>query len=332
MSIPFVPPGPLKTPVLFIAFNRYDSALRVFETIRQARPPRLYFACDGPRNEEEIAKCAKVRSLIERVDWPCEVRTKFSDVNLGVKMGESSAMTWFWENEEMGIVLEDDTLPVQSFFWYCEELLEKYRDDERVWSIMGNNLMTEWEPTNADSYYFSAHGYGAYWGWAGWRRVWRKYDVDMKAWPSVRSEGIMFGHFIDRAEMKEAYKMFDLTYKGIISSWDYQFDFGRVMDRSVNIIPNVNLIRNVGFGSEGTNTVNQNDRRNKNEVLEIVLPLVHPGHMMVDAVRDHQYFKRYILPTAFGRFKNVIKDILPAGLDQAVTPFLSRILRRIGLN
>src|SRR5689334_8996400 len=124
MSSAFVPPAPLRTPVLFIAFNRYDSARSVFDAIRAARPPRLYFACDGARNEQERAKCEKVRSLVELVDWPCQVFTKFSDVNLGVKMGEATAMTWFWENEEMGIVLEDDTHPVQSFFWYCEELLE----------------------------------------------------------------------------------------------------------------------------------------------------------------------------------------------------------------
>ncbi len=332
MNTPFVPTGPLRTPVLLIAFNRYDCALKVFETIRQARPPRLYFACDGARNESEKAKCDKVRSLVDLVDWPCEVRTKFSDVNLGVKMGEASAMSWFWENEEMGIVLEDDTLPLQSFFWYCEELLHHYKDDERVWCIMGNNLMTEWKVTNRDSYYFSTHGYGAYWGWAGWRRVWRKYDVDMKAWPAIKAEGTITGHFISKAEMIEAYGVFDSTYNGTIRSWDFQFDFGRVVEHGVNIIPNVNLIRNLGFGAEGTHTVSENDRRNKDDVLEITLPLAHPNHMLVDTVRDHEYFKRYVQPTGFQRFKSLVKSVLPEGVDEAVTPFFSRIQKHLGLN
>ncbi|MBP7513344.1 MAG: nucleotide-diphospho-sugar transferase [Flavobacteriales bacterium] len=332
MSTPFIPPGPLNTPVLFIAFNRYDTALKVFEAIRQARPPRLYFACDGARNETEKAKCAQVRSLVERVDWPCEVLTKFSDVNLGVKMGEATAMTWFWEHEEMGIVLEDDTLPVQSFFWYCEELLHHYKDDDRVWCIMGNNLMTEWEVKGSDSYYFSTHGYGAYWGWAGWRRVWRKYDVDMKEWPAVKEAGIINGHFISKAEMAEAYGVFDNTYDGNIRSWDFQFDFGRIVERGVNIIPNVNMIRNVGFGAGGTNTVSENDVRNKDVLMEIGLPLHHPRHMMVDVVRDHAHFKRYVQPTGLRRFKNAIKSLLPKELDEAVTPFFSRLQKSLGIH
>ena len=164
----FPAPGPLITPVLFIAFNRVQPARKVMEAIREAKPPRLYFACDGPRNEAERNRCEEVRALVSMVDWDCEVFTRFSDVNLGVMMGESIAMDWFFENEEEGIILEDDTWPSQSFFWFCQELLERYRHDERVWCIMGNTMMGgSWEE---DSYYFSAHGYGAYWGWAGWRR------------------------------------------------------------------------------------------------------------------------------------------------------------------
>lgn len=332
MSKPFHPPGPLNTAVLFIAFNRYETALKVFEAIRQARPPRLYFACDGPRNEAEKARCARVRSLVERVDWPCEVRTRFSDVNLGVKMGEASAMTWFWEHEEMGIVLEDDTLPVQSFFWYCEELLHHYRDDDRVWCIMGNNLMTEWPAEGGDSYYFSAHGYGAYWGWAGWRRVWRKYDVDMKDWPAVKSAGIINGHFISRAERTMAHAMFDNTHNGTIRSWDFQFDLGRVTGHALNIIPNVNLIRNVGFGADGTHTVSEKDPRNKDDVMEIDLPLRHPRHMMVDVPRDRAYFERYVRPPRSRRFRNAVKSLLPRKVDKAVTPFFSRLQRSLGIN
>jgi hypothetical protein len=327
----FVPPGPLRTPVLFIAFNRYDSARQVLEAIRQARPPRLYFACDGPRNEAERARCERVRSLVELVDWECDLKTKFSEVNLGVKMGESTAMDWFWENEEEGIVLEDDTLPAQSFFWYCQELLEHHRHDDRVWCIMGNNLMTEWEARGPESYYWSAHGYGAYWGWAGWRRVWRKYDVDMKDWPGVRDSGMLMGHFLSKGEMKEAYKLFEATYQGIIRSWDYQMDFQRILHRGVTCIPNVNLIRNIGFGADGTHTVSERDRRNKEDMAEMPLPLVHPRHMLVDARRDLAYFERYIEPTGFRKFKDAIKSLLPEKLDEAVTPFFSKLQKQLGI-
>ena len=328
----FVPPGPLRTPVLFIAFNRYDSAIQVFEAIRQAKPPRFYFACDGPRNEQERARCEKVRSIVDLVDWECEVFTKFSEKNLGVMMGESTAMDWFWENEEEGIVLEDDTYPSQSFFWYCQELLEKYRNDDRVWCIMGNNLMTEWEVKGKESYYFSAHGYGAYWGWAGWRRVWQKYDVQMKDWPEVRDSGLLMGQFLTKGEMKEAYLLFEAQYDGRIRSWDYQMDLARHLNRGVTCMPNTNMIRNIGFGSEGTHTVNENDRRNKEDLYEMKFPLVHPKYMLVDQERDLAYFERYIEPSSFRKFKNSIKSLLPPKIDEAVTPFFSKIQKQLGLN
>lgn len=328
----FKAPGSLTTPVLFIAFNREEPARKVMEAIREARPPRLYFACDGPRNEGERERCEKVRALVSMVDWECELHTRFSDVNLGVMMGESTAMNWFFENEEEGIILEDDTWPNQSFFWYCQELLERYRDDERVWCIMGNNLMTEWKVDGDDSYYFSAHGYGAYWGWAGWRRAWKKYDVEMTIWPECRDKRWLDGHFLSKAEMNEAYKLFQGQYEGAIRSWDYQMDLARILNRGVACIPNTNLIRNIGFGSEGTHTVSEKDRRNKEDRSEMAFPLVHPPHMVVDQRRDMAYFERYILPSNFRRFKWAIKGLLPEKVDEAITPFFSKLQRQLGIN
>jgi hypothetical protein len=331
MSSPSVS-APLNTAVLFIAFNRVEPARMVMEAIRQARPPRLYFACDGARNEEERNRCEQVRALTAMVDWDCKVFTRFSDRNLGVMMGESTAMDWFFEQEEEGIVLEDDTLPNPSFFRYCQELLERYRQDERVWCIMGNNLMTEWEVKDKESYYFSAHGYGAYWGWAGWRRVWKKYDVQMAGWPEVRDAGLIEGHFRSKAEMAEAYKLFEGQYIGAIRSWDYQMDLARILNRGVTCIPNVNLVRNIGFGADGTHTVSEADRRNKADSSELAFPLVHPRYMVVDAERDMAYFERYIQPSLFRSFKDALKSMLPSKVDEAITPFLSRVQRRLGIN
>lgn len=328
----FIAPAPLTTPVLFIAFNREEPARMVMEAIRQARPPRLYFACDGPRNEGEKERCESVRALVNMVDWECELHTKFSDVNLGVMMGESTAMDWFFEHEEEGIILEDDTRPVQSFFWYCQELLERYRTDERVWCIMGNNLMTEWEHKGEETYYFSAHGYGAYWGWAGWRRVWRKYDVEMKAWPECRDQQLLKSHFLTKTEMTEACKLFEAQYQGGVRSWDYQMDFGRILNRGVTCIPNLNLVGNIGFGAEGTHTVSEHDRRNKTDQMEIVFPMTHPKHMLVDHRRDLAYFECYIQPTQYQRLKEVVKNILPGRVNQALIPFVSKVQRKLGIN
>lgn len=327
-----IAPAPLTTPVLFIAFNREEPARKVMEAIRQARPPRLYFACDGPRNEGERERCEKVRALVGMVDWECELHTRFSEVNLGVMMGESTAMDWFFEQEEEGIILEDDTMPMQSFFWYCQELLARYRTDDRVWCIMGNNLMSEWEHKGEEAYYFSAHGYGAYWGWAGWRRVWHKYDVGMKEWPDCRDRQLLSGFFMNKAEMTEASKLFEGQYAGAIRSWDYQMDFARILNRGVTCIPNVNLVGNIGFGADGTHTVSEHDRRNKADQKEISFPMVHPKHMLVDLRRDLAYFENYIQPTLYQRLKDAVKNLLPARVDEALTPLVSKVQRKLGIN
>ncbi|MBL7962342.1 MAG: nucleotide-diphospho-sugar transferase [Flavobacteriales bacterium] len=314
--------GSFNTPVLLIAFNRYGPARKVLEAIRAVRPPRLYFACDGPRNAMENEACEKVRSLVRSVDWPCEVFTRYSPVNLGVRHGEAQAMSWFFEHEEEGIVLEDDTLPVPGFFWFCQEMLERYRSDERIWCIMGNNLMPEWRSRDKSSYWFSAHGYGAYWGWAGWRRVWRHYDVDMRDWPAIRKEGLLDGHFLSRGERAEALKLFDYTYLGRIRSWDYQFDLARILNHGITVLPSNNLVLNIGFGPDGTHTINENDPRNKRDAKDLDFPLVHPKYILPEGTRDRAYFERYIRPSLWRRMKYVVKRM--------VDPALSRDLEKAG--
>ena len=169
----FTPTAPLKTAVLFLIYKRLDTARRVFEVIRVARPPRLYVASDGPREskEGEAEKVQAVRDYVmSHIDWDCEVKTLFREKNLGCKYAVSGAISWFFENEEMGIILEDDCLPSMSFFWFCEELLDKYKDDERIVNITGCNFQQGRNNTGY-SYYFSI--YSHIWGWAGWRSSWR---------------------------------------------------------------------------------------------------------------------------------------------------------------
>ena len=159
----------LDTPVLFLVFNRSDTATQVFEKIRQVRPSRLYVAGDGPRegyNEEE--KVAKAREIATRVDWPCEVKTLFRDKNLGCAHGCSNAISWFFQHEEKGIILEDDCVPHLDFFTFCENLLDRYAEDERVTVVSGNNFQKgKWR--GDASYYFSKFPH--IWGWATWRRA-----------------------------------------------------------------------------------------------------------------------------------------------------------------
>ncbi|MCB0769798.1 MAG: hypothetical protein KDC00_05265 [Flavobacteriales bacterium] len=327
-----IPASPNHTAVMITAFKRYDTARLVMEAVRSARPPRLYFACDGPRNEAEKERTDRVRTLVELVDWPCEVHTLFHEKNKGTKYGMVENMDWFFSQEAEGIVLEDDIVPDQSFFRFAQELLERYRDDERIWAIIGNNLATGGEVKDPRGYWFMAHGYGAYSGWAGWRRSWERFDVDMKDWPEVRDSKRFDPWFLSSGERKEALHLLEATWDGrIAGAWDYQFDYAKMKAGAVNIIPNVNLCRNVGFGEDATHSVDRRDPRNQEHLHSAEWPLEHPVEITVDTERNLAYFNAYVRPPLFRRFKSTLKGLLPDAVDEAITPFLSKLQRRLGL-
>lgn len=325
--------GPVKLPVLLTAFKRYDTTIKVVEALRSAQVPRVYFACDGGRNPEEWEKVNKVRSIVDELDWGCEVHTRFYEENRGSKWGMTESISWFFENEEEGIILEDDIQPDLSFFYFCQELLERYRNDTRVWAINGNNLMSDWKHDSTDSYYFSSHGYGAYWGWASWRRSWRQFDVRMEKWPQLHDSQLLKDYFLSRDEEEEGTNIFQKTWdESIPTAWDYQFDFAKVLAGAANIIPQKTLTCNVGFGDDGTHTVSANDARNREELYSVDFPLQHPEFLTVDKERDLIYFRRFIRTPYFRRFKNNLKSLLPKKVDNAVTPILSKIQRKLGLS
>lgn len=323
-----VEPYILRTPVLLIGFNRIGPLRQVFQAIREARPPRLYFAADGPRNEEERVRCEEVRALAKEVDWPCELHTRFNERNMGLRKGVSSAIAWFFEHEEEGIVLEDDTLPVPSFFRFSQEMLERYRHDERIWVVMGNNLLDDWTGPVGGDYYFSAHGYGAPWGWASWRRVWKHYDVDMHLWPELKGSPLLRDFFLNSREEDVACAIFDRVHTGVMNSWSYQLDITRIANHALNILPHVNLVDNIGFGDDGTHTTGLNDPRNKRTAKDITFPLRDPRLIMLDARRDAEYFDRFIGFTRGERVKNALKGLL-GGQDGSIVRGIINLKNRL---
>jgi len=289
----FIPPHPLNTAALFLVFNRPDTTKQVFEAIRKAKPPRLYVAADGPRadNPGEAEKCEEARRIATQVDWDCDVKTLFRDKNLGCRVGVSSAIDWFFENEEEGIILEDDCLPSQSFFWFCEELLEKFRDDLRIQHVGGTNPFdTE---LNTNQYYFSK--FNRIWGWASWRRAWNNYDVEIKMWPSIKKD---YYHKRILGEALGSYyeKIWDAVYKGEINTWDYQWMLCRLL-QGLAIIPNVNLISNIGFGEDSTHTNSNNSKLSNLPRCEIIFPLQHKEYFVMDYEKD-QYWEKYLLSSS----------------------------------
>ncbi len=171
---------PLTTPVALVVFNRPDVTRLVVEAVRQAKPPILLVVADGPRRPDEVARCDEVRAIVlDAVDWECDVRTNFADANLGCRRRVSSGLDWVFDEVPEAIVLEDDCLPVPSFFTYCDALLDRYRDDERVMHIGGMQL----SPTGRCSASYRFSRFTHVWGWATWRRAWQHYDVAMGGWP-----------------------------------------------------------------------------------------------------------------------------------------------------
>lgn len=267
----------MKSAVLFLVFNRPDTTRQVFEAIRAARPPRLYVAADGPRENRvgEKERCEEVRAIASCVDWPCEVKTLFRSANLGCKVGVSSGIDWFFENEEEGIILEDDVLPLPSFFDYCNELLERYRDDQRIALISGCNLVSTHFTPDA-SYFFSR--YNHIWGWASWRRAWRQYDVSMSSWPAWRDAGGLKsasdGDFYFERYWRE---IFDQAEKGLIDTWDYQWVYACWSKNMISVLPKYNQIFNLGFGQDATHTTADAPGFVVDSVPKILsFPLVHP--------------------------------------------------------
>lgn len=243
------------TPVIFLIFRRPDLTARVFEAIRQVQPSKLLVVADGPRSEADVELCQLARTVTEQVDWNCEVLRNYSDVNLGCRKRVSSGLDWAFEQIEEGIVLEDDCLPHPSFFQYCQELLERYRNDQRIWCISGDNFQCG-QKRGEGSYYFS--NYNHCWGWASWRRAWQHYDHDLINWPTFRDSKYLEGILDSDLEVEYWQGIFERLYNlGQPNSWAYAWTFTCWQNRGLTILPNVNLVSNIGFRSDSTHTLEE---------------------------------------------------------------------------
>ena len=268
----------MQVPVLYIIFNRLDTVKQSFEAIRAAQPNRLYFAADGPRKnrEGEAERCEEVRNwVLSHIDWDCEVHQRFQETNVGCGHHPADAISWLFEKEEFGIILEDDCVASPSFFPFVAEVLQKYKDDSSVSIVCGSNFDKEHLYQNPDGdYFFSKISYT--WGWATWRRNWLDYDFTMKEWNHTNKTKLLKWLF-NEPEYREYWRyIFDATVQQQPQDiWDYQFFFSCYRKRQMAIVPNVNLISNIGDGTDATHTTESNGRLGI-EVKELSFPLTHP--------------------------------------------------------
>jgi hypothetical protein len=242
-------------PILILGFNRPDRLRELFDSLRPVRPKTIFVSLDGPRDgvDRDLGLVEESRATISTVDWPCDIRVNFSDVNLGCGVAVASGITWFFEHVERGIILEDDVLPSPQFYRFCAELLDRFQDDERVFAISGCNFAPTEVLDQDASYRFS--GLTHVWGWATWRRAWKHYDFDISQWRSRlplkrrwRAMGGDLGGFVYWSAV------FDWMRWGRIDTWDYQWTLCQMAAGGLTATSNVNLVENVGFGEDATHT------------------------------------------------------------------------------
>lgn len=271
------------TPILLIAFTRNETTRKVFEKIHKVRPRRFYFAVDGPRNEKEVVMCRQVKDIVTGVDWNCEVKTLFRETNLGCRKGVSEAVTWFFENEPEGIILEDDCFAADSFFGFCSKLLEKYRHDERIGHISGGNYQNGTKRGDG-SYYFSALTH--VWGWAGWRRVWKDFDIEVSTYPLLEKF-----NYLEKLGSHGPFKhywthKFKTHYENqSLNTWGFQYSYLNLINSRLSIIPNTNLITNIGCDSINAAHIAP-DHPWGNIPLGDINEIVHPSFIIADHEAD----------------------------------------------
>lgn len=303
----------IKTPVLLIAFNRPDTTSVVFEQIRKAKPSKFYFAVDAPRErkgEEEKELNQTVKDLVHLVDWDCEVHTRFSDVNQGCGFGPANAISWAFETEESLIVLEDDCVPVPTFFSFCDEMLERYKDDERVTIIGGRSHHSNSSFFDKQDYLFTHYAHT--WGWATWKRCWNKFDIFMKDFPEWLAQGGAYNILPNKKHAEFFNKRFEDVYRTIYAevshSWDMQWVYARIKEGGLGIVPCKNLISNIGCGN-GTHT--STDFKDIPSA-EMPSSLRHPSFVLINNLYEelhfcHSFMKRH---SVYNLLKNFSSKIL----------------------
>jgi hypothetical protein len=294
----------LKAPVLLIAFNRPATTLQVLKAIAIHKPPVLYVATDGARNgnDNDAIKCAAVHELVsnwQKNNPETEVKTLYQQGNLGCGLGVSTAINWFFSNEEMGIILEDDCLPNQSFFTFCETLLYQYKDDDRIMHIGGSNFIEPEMKVNDESYYFSI--YPHIWGWASWRRAWNKYDFEMKR----------FEEFKQLPEFQQYYndEVFINTKNKIVDTWDSQWVYTMLQNKGLSILPYLSMITNLGYNENGGSHLTKVPKWYNGKVYEIK-EIAGP-----ETIAQNDTFDQYVYNKVFKRgisyrLKKTVKKLL----------------------
>lgn len=294
----------VKSPVAVVIFNRYEITKKLFEELKKVKPKELYIIADGPRMDrpEDKEKCEKTRKIFDNIDWECNIHKNFAECNLGCSKRPYTGFNWVFENVNEAIILEDDCIPDISFFRYCDELLEKYRDDERIMMISGNNQLNNWK-RGEYSYHFSK--FGGIGAWASWKRAWKYFDIEISNWKDETIKTLLKNK-LNNYEFYSRKLAYDKLYNNSenTTAWDYQWGFARLMQSGLAISPSCNLICNIGFGPDATHSTTISKVINL-KAQNMEFPLKHPSFV----IADNEYDKKMIKKTC-GGYINLLKDFI----------------------
>lgn len=310
---------PPRAAVALFVFNRPDLTRRVFDVVRSVRPPVLFVSADGPRADrpDDVKLCREVREIVQAVDWPCDVQWNLRERNLGCGPAMSQGISWVFEQVDRAVILEDDCLPDASFFPFCDELLERYKDDSRVMQIAGFNWGAPRRDFGGASYSFASYPF--VWGWASWRRAWALYDYDMNSWPGFRDNGMLDGLHASWSRRAHLRREWDHIHAGN-GTWDHQWQYAVMSQHGLTIYPAGNLVSNLGFRADATQTTMEGGAAAELELSPVAFPLAHPP-VVTHNPRLERYLEREIL-RAVGIAVTLLRRILPSHRAR-------RVLRRV---
>ncbi len=318
----------LDTPVVLTIFNRPDLTKLVFQAIAQARPKRLFVLADGPRSPDEAELCARTRAVTETVDWDCDVKADFSEVNLGCRRRCASGFDWVFSQVDAAIFLDDDCVPDPTFFPFCEAMLEHYRDDMRVMMITGSNYLESWK-ADSQSYHFSY--FGSPWGWASWRRAWKFYDVTMKSWGDEEIKARIRDVLADEECFVFQARRFDALYAnpGDRHSWDLPWSFARLLQSGLTVVPAVNLISNRGCVGGGNALPPTHPIANL-PTAPISYPIRFQVSVSVDRLYDQRHIRRFTARDQISSKPRVQSGTLYHRIARKLGRRLAHMLRGVG--
>ena len=300
--------APPVAPIALFVFNRPDLTAKVFETVRAVRPPVLFVSADGPRPDrpDDVRLCREAREIVQGVDWPCEVRWNFSEKNLGCGVAMSRGISWVFEHVDRAVILEDDCLPDQSFFPFCNELLERYEDDSRIMQVAGSNLSAPKDAFAGSSYSYAS--FPLIWGWATWRRAWEHYDFEMGSWPAFRDTGMLGGLHARPQRRTQLRREWNHIYAGN-GTWDHQWQYAVMSGHGLSIYPSTNLVSNLGFRADATQTTGAGSLAAV-PVVPIEFPLIHPP-LVAHNPQLERFLEREVL-RAVGTAVTILRKVLPS--------------------